>query len=97
MDITVMIGSVSVGLVPGGTYRNRDFRIHQVDVDPDVSPYLLEILFDAQTSGGLLIAVPGEKAEKMVKRLKDRGIDEAAIIGEVVNDPKERIVVALND
>lgn len=86
-----------MGLVPGGTYRNRDFRIHQVDVDPDVSPYLLEILFDAQTSGGLLIAVPGEKAEKMVKRLKDRGIDEAAIIGEVVNDPKERIVVALND
>jgi len=86
-----------MGLVPGGTYRNRDFRIHQVDIDPDVSPYLSDILFDAQTSGGLLIAVPREKAEKMVKRLKERGIDEAAIIGEVVNDPKERIVVALNN
>jgi selenide,water dikinase len=86
-----------MGLVPGGTYRNRDFRIHQVDIDPDVSPYLLDILFDPQTSGGLLIAVPGEKAEKMVKRLKERGIDEATIIGKVVNEPKERIVVALND
>lgn len=82
-----------MGLVPGGTYRNRDFRIHQVDIDPDVSPYFLDILFDPQTSGGLLIAVPGEKAERMVKRLKERGIDEAAIIGEVVNEPKERIVV----
>ena len=85
-----------MGLVPGGTYRNRDFRIHQVDIDPDISPYLLDILFDPQTSGGLLIAVPGEKAEKMVKRLKERGIDEAAIIGEVVNEPRERIAVKLN-
>jgi len=86
-----------MGLVPGGTYRNRDFRIHQVDIDPGVSPYLSDILFDAQTSGGLLIAVPREKAEKMVKRLKERGIDEAAIIGEVIKDSKERIVVTLND
>jgi selenide,water dikinase len=82
-----------MGLVPGGTYRNRDFRICQVDTDPNVSPTLLDILFDPQTSGGLLIAVPGEKAGEMVKRLKERGIDEAAIIGDVVNDSKERIVV----
>lgn len=84
------------GLVPGGTYRNRDFRIHQVDVDPGVSPYLLDILFDPQTSGGLLIAVPEEKAEKMVRRLKERGIEEATIIGEVVNDPKEKIAINLD-
>ena len=86
-----------MGLVPGGTYRNRDFRIHQVDIDPEASPYLSDILFDAQTSGGLLIALPKEKAETMVRRLKERGIAEAAIIGEVVNDSKERIVVTLND
>ena len=85
-----------MGLVPGGTYRNRDFRIHQVDMDPNGSPYLLDILFDPQTSGGLLIAVPEEKAEEMVKRLKERGVNEAAIIGEVVNDPRERIAVKLN-
>lgn len=84
------------GLVPGGTYRNRDFRVHQVDVAPGVSPYLLDILFDPQTSGGLLIAVPAERAERMVKRLKETGIDEAAIIGEVVNDPRERIAVVLS-
>jgi selenide,water dikinase len=85
-----------MGLVPGGTYRNRDFRIHQVDIDPNVSRYLLDILFDPQTSGGLLIAVPEEKAERMVKKLKERGIDEATIIGEVVNEPGERIAVKLN-
>jgi selenide,water dikinase len=86
-----------MGLVPGGAYRNREFRINQVDIDSGVSPYLIDILFDPQTSGGLLIAVPEEKAEKMLKRLKAAGIDEAAIIGNVVNDPKERIVVTQNN
>ncbi len=84
----------AMGLVPGGTYRNRDFRIHQVDIDPDVSPYLSDIFFDPQTSGGLLIAAPREKAQKMVERLKQRGVDEATIIGEVVNESRERIKVA---
>jgi len=87
------VNFAEMGLVPGGTYRNREFRINQVDIDPNVSPYLSDILFDPQTSGGLLIAVPGEKAEKMVKRLKGKGIEEAAIIGKVVDEPKERIVV----
>jgi selenide,water dikinase len=82
-----------MGLVPGGTYRNKEFRINQVDIDPNFSPYLLDILFDPQTSGGLLIAVPKEKAEKMVKRLKEKGIEEAAVIGRVVDDPKEKIIV----
>jgi selenide,water dikinase len=82
-----------MGLVPGGTYRNKEFRINQVDIDPNASPYLLDILFDPQTSGGLLIAVPKEKAEKMVKRLKEKGIEEAAVIGRVVDDPKEKIIV----
>ena len=82
-----------IGLVPGGTYRNKDFRIHRVDVDPGISPYLLDIFFDPQTSGGLLIAVPGDKAENMVKKLKERGIGEANMIGEVINDPAERIKI----
>lgn len=83
-----------MGLVPGGTYRNRDFRIHQVDIDPGVSRYLSDIFFDPQTSGGLLIAAPEENAVKMVTELRARGIDEAAIIGEVVDDPNERIMLS---
>lgn len=82
---------VEMGLVPGGTYRNRDFRIHQVDFDPGVSRYISDIFFDPQTSGGLLIAVSEKNAAAMLAELRRRGIDEAAIIGEVVNDPEERI------
>lgn len=88
------LGFAETGLVPGGTYRNRDFRIHQVDIDPDVSRYLMDIFFDPQTSGGLLIVVSEEMAEKLVTRLREKGIEEGAIIGEVVADPQERIRVS---
>ncbi len=81
------------GLIPGGAYRNRDFRIHQVDIDSDVPLYMSDIFFDPQTSGGLLIAASAEKAEKIIDGLKERGIKEAAIIGEIVDDFNERIVV----
>ncbi len=83
----------NMGLVPGGAYRNRDFRIHRVDFDPGVPLHIADILFDPQTSGGLLAAVPSENAERMVDRLKEKRIEEAAVIGEIVNDPEERIVV----
>jgi selenide,water dikinase len=81
------------GLVPGGLYRNRDYRKHMVEIEPDVSEFLADILFDPQTSGGLLISVPAEKASMLLKKLHSDGIDEAAIIGEVVDNPREKIVV----
>jgi len=87
------VNFAKMGMVPGGTYRNREFRINQVDIDSALSPYLIDILFDPQTSGGLLIAVSGKKAQEMVKRLRKEGIEDAAIIGKVVNDTQERIVV----
>jgi selenide,water dikinase len=81
------------GMVPGGTNRNRDFRIKMVDIDKNVPRYLQDILFDPQTSGGLLIAVPAKKAQKLLKMLHEKGITAAAIIGEVAAENKERIKV----
>ena len=95
-DVPILPEAVNfakMGMVPAGTYRNKEFRINQVDIDSALSPYLIDILFDPQTSGGLLIAVSGKKAQEMVKRLRKEGIEDAAIIGKVVNDTQERIVV----
>ena len=95
-DVPILPEAVNfakMGMVPGGTYRNKEFRINKVDIDSALSPYLIDILFDPQTSGGLLIAVSGKKAQEMVKRLRKEGIEDAAIIGKVVNDTQERIVV----
>jgi len=53
----------------------------------------MDILFDPQTSGGLLISVPGNKAAGLLKRMHQEGIKEADIIGEIVAEPKGRIIV----
>ena len=82
-----------MGLVPGGTYRNKEFRSHMVETAGDIPDDLLLILFDAQTSGGLLISIPPTRAERLLQRLHDGGVAEAAIIGEVVAEPKGKIVV----
>jgi selenide,water dikinase len=82
-----------LGMVAGGLGRNRDFRQHMVDIDKKVPKYLRDILFDPQTSGGLLISVPGARASGLLKKLHAAGIAEAAIIGEVVAEPKGRIKV----
>ena len=82
-----------MGLVPAGTYNNRAFRECMVDFQPTVDRLLQDVLFDAQTSGGLLICVEKESADNLVGELRENGIKEAAVIGEVVPEPVGRIVV----
>ena len=82
-----------MGMVPGGTYRNKDFFSQWIRFDSTVPQYLQDILFDPQTSGGLLISVPRGKADSLLFQLRGKNIHEAVIIGEVVAEPKEKIIV----
>jgi selenide,water dikinase len=82
-----------MGMIPGGLHRNRDFRKDMVDIAESVPQYLADILFDPQTSGGLLISVPEAKAKSLLKKLHTEGVIEAAIIGEVAAENKGRIRV----
>ncbi|MDY6862084.1 MAG: selenide, water dikinase SelD, partial [Thermodesulfobacteriota bacterium] len=82
-----------MGMVPAGTYRNRNFRKHFIEAPSHTPPHLLDILFDPQTSGGLLISVPEKKADKLLDRLKREGIKDAAVIGEVVDRPEGKIIL----
>ena len=86
-------GYAGKGLVPGGTRSNREFFSCKVDVKGQLSPVLLDILWDPQTSGGLLISLPPERAENLVEKLHRKGWGTAAIIGEVVAGPVGRIIV----
>jgi selenide,water dikinase len=82
-----------MGLIPGGTIRNRDFRLFMIERASGISDEKLLILFDAQTSGGLLISVSEQNAYSLLEKLHQEGVREAAIIGEVVSEPKGKIRV----
>jgi selenide,water dikinase len=83
----------SMGLVPAGAYRNREFREKMVHFGASVQRNVQDVLFDPQTSGGLLISVDGSRAEDLLRALKAKGIHAAAIVGEVISEPWERIIV----
>ena len=84
---------VDNGFLPGGLSRNRDFRKGMIDFGQDVPQYLRDILFDPQTSGGLLMAVAKTKATRLIDALHEAGVSNAAIVGEVVEKPKGKIIV----
>ena len=67
------------GIIPGGAYRNRDFVGDSAEIGAGVSLALTDVLFDPQTAGGLLIAVPEERAAELLARLEDGGVSAAAI------------------
>jgi len=72
------------GLIPAGAYNNRDFFTDKIRFASDLTKAERIILLDPQTSGGLLIALEPEKAEKLVKLLHIRGVEEASIVGKAV-------------
>jgi selenide,water dikinase len=81
------------GLMPAGTFRNKEFFSKWVDPASTMPPFISDIFFDPQTSGGLLISVPREKADSLLIQLRGKNVPEAVIIGEVVAEPKEKIIV----
>ena len=82
---------VAAGMIPGGTKKNEKFIRPQVEVAREVDPDLYLLLCDAQTSGGLLIAVTPDDGKKLLQMLHERGVAEARIIGEVVAE-REKVI-----
>lgn len=83
----------AMGLIPAGAYKNREFRESMIDFAETGERSRRDILFDPQTSGGLLISVAGDQGEELVASLKDAGIADAIAIGEVLDRPEEKIWV----
>ncbi len=101
-EVTLLIRATECPLLPGvrdlirrrfitgADERNRKFLGDQVQVAAGVPPDLLTVLYDPQTSGGLLIAVAANRADSLLDELKSsRGA--SAIIGEVI--PRENAAI----
>ena len=72
-----------MGFIPAGAYRNREYAEKGVETIGNIKRPLMDILFDPQTSGGLLISIDSDDADIAVSKMKEAGVS-AEIIGEVV-------------
>ena len=80
----------AMGLVPGGSFANRRFCEKHLQVAAGVDQLLVDLCSDAQTNGGLLLAVAPDQAEALWECLKDHG-GHAALVGEVTGQAPGRI------
>jgi selenide,water dikinase len=83
----------SMGFVPVGAHKNREFRHNMVVAEDGFDPVLRDIFYDPQTSGGLLIGCGEDKVEALLKRLHDCGVEESAMVGYVTEDAANRIQI----
>jgi len=74
-----------MGMIPGGAYRNRDFYMKSVEMKGSIPEWIIDVLFDPQTSGGLLICISPERVDEMIERMRKSGIADVAVIGEIVS------------
>ena len=84
----------SQGIIPGGAYRNMDYVKSELHIDHDVPEEVTDLAADPQTSGGLLIALPLDKAEELLGRLLDVA-PCSRIVGEVVERGKNAIELCM--
>lgn len=75
---------VADGILPGAIERNKESCGHCVQRGQDVMEPMLDMCFDAQTSGGLLISIDPEKGQELLKALHQAGVKSAKIIGRVI-------------
>jgi len=80
-------------VIPGGTLSNMKYVETSVEWSPKLSKVQKIVLCDAQTSGGLLTAVPGKEASEIIEELHKAGIVHAQIIGKVIEGKKPIIRV----
>jgi selenide,water dikinase len=92
-DIPVIEGLneyISLGMIPGGTRKNQEIYSCSVEKKEDILSEQKIILYDAQTSGGLLLSISPEQVEKAKELLFRQGFTSSQIIGKIIKVPSGR-------
>lgn len=95
-EVPILEGAIEMaemGIIPGGMYKNMHYISKDVEVLGDIETAVEDILYDPQTSGGLLVSVKEEFAADLVKDMKLNGSIEAKIIGTVKEKGEKYITV----
>jgi selenide,water dikinase len=83
----------AAGILPGAIERNKESCSHKVTADESLPLEMIDICFDAQTSGGLLIAIREKKVEDLLKALHDSGVTSAAVIGKITKKGNGQVFI----
>ena len=84
---------IDMGCIPGAAFRNLEFTKDDCRFDESVDYNSKMLLLDAQTSGGLLICAPSNRADKIAEELRNSKYPETAIIGEVLEKSEKPVYV----
>jgi selenide,water dikinase len=91
--ISEAVQFANMGLLPEGSHANQKFCSDHLRIEKGVDPVLVDLMADAQTSGGLLISVPEDRADLLVQGLKEKDVPSPEIIGQVL--PGEEIHITV--
>jgi selenide, water dikinase len=90
-----LLDMIEKEFIPGGVYANRKHFGQWVGFSDKISDSYKMAFFDPQTSGGLLIAVPEEKADELVAGLKEQNVLRTQIIGQIMKDGTDSNVISV--
>jgi selenide,water dikinase len=85
-DLPLLPGALEwcrAGMIPGGGKRNREYFGPKTKISDEIADEMAELVFDPQTSGGLLIALAEAEATRLLADLQAGGCPSAAIVGRV--------------
>jgi selenide, water dikinase len=85
---------IKQGVRTGVTLENKALVADYIRLDNGVTPEEEMLMYDPQTSGGLFIAVSADRADDLVQKLHERGVPDAAVVGEVFASPEPTIRIA---
>lgn len=86
------LDAASTGLVPGGAHSNRKFFSTWVSLQGTLSPEMIDVMFDPQTSGGLILGIPAARSKELRDALEQEGVEIVAEIGEVLEAHPQGLV-----
>lgn len=83
-----------MGLIPAGSFANKSFCSKQVQTKENLDPILVDLVFDAQTSGGLVLGVDRAAADQIIRELEDAG-EMAVVVGSVKEREDDKALLTL--
>ena len=72
---------------------NAQYVAEHLKIEGAADPVRLEFFYDAQTSGGLLISVPADRAEELVENVRKKGAAAACLVGEVIEKQDDAYLI----